>query len=221
MIHTNGGNLGELFTYSLIDSCFVWSNQLYEILNFFGIEALRLWIEEQIDEVMTGAGTSINRCHIKLLADTMTYHGVLMRITRQDMLFYNKSIIRSASFEKAIKTLKDGGLYGETDPLLGNMESLFVGNRTKCGTGFIDVKTIPNTVPLHSFDLTPQRTWKQIQLGFVKKSTSFFKSFLPSSDLITSSLGNSRMIICTTVNPFIPRLFTSISHYLNTVLPIL
>lgn len=59
-----------------------FSNNVLEMAACLGVEAGRTTIIKEIKETMSNHGISIDERHLKLLADTMTYRGEVLGITR-------------------------------------------------------------------------------------------------------------------------------------------
>ena len=59
-----------------------YSNNVLEMAACLGVEAGRTTIIKEIKETMSNHGISIDERHLKLLADTMTYRGEVLGITR-------------------------------------------------------------------------------------------------------------------------------------------
>lgn len=73
------------------------SNNIMEIANTLGIEAARTSIIKEIKATMENHGISIDSRHLKLLADTMTYRGEVLGITRFGLAKMKESALMLAS----------------------------------------------------------------------------------------------------------------------------
>lgn len=56
-----------------IDGCKTKSNHIFEVQQTLGIEAARICIIDEINETMKAHGMSIDKRHMMLLADLMTF----------------------------------------------------------------------------------------------------------------------------------------------------
>lgn len=63
----------------------VYSNSIYHMLKFYGVEAARNTIIREIDGVFKGHSISVDNRHLNLIADAMT-QGEIMRRSR-DMVW--------------------------------------------------------------------------------------------------------------------------------------
>jgi DNA-directed RNA polymerase III subunit RPC1 len=68
-----------------------------EVSNTLGIEAARILIIKEIKLTMENHGISIDERHLKLLADTMTYKGEVLGITRFGLAKMKESSLMLAS----------------------------------------------------------------------------------------------------------------------------
>ncbi|XP_074596921.1 RNA polymerase III subunit A isoform X2 [Brevipalpus obovatus] len=115
------------------------SNNIMEIAHTLGIEAARTSIIKEIKATMENHGISIDSRHLKLLADTMTYRGEVLGITRFGLAKMKESALMLASFEKTADHLFDAAYFGQEDPILGVSESIISGLPIRLGTGFFDL----------------------------------------------------------------------------------
>ncbi|RWS19381.1 DNA-directed RNA polymerase III subunit RPC1-like protein [Leptotrombidium deliense] len=95
------------------------SNNIIEVAQTLGIEAARNMIISEIRSTMENHGISIDVRHLMLLADTMTYRGEVLGITRFGLAKMKESALMLASFEKTADHLFDAAYYGQADPILG------------------------------------------------------------------------------------------------------
>lgn len=92
-----GEGLREVMATYGIDPCHTFSNNVIEIAQTLGIEAARTCIINEIKTTMENHGISIDSRHLKLLADTMTYRGEVLGITRFGLAKMKESALMLAS----------------------------------------------------------------------------------------------------------------------------
>uniref|UniRef100_A0A8B9YQI9 DNA-directed RNA polymerase n=1 Tax=Bos mutus grunniens TaxID=30521 RepID=A0A8B9YQI9_BOSMU len=80
-----------------------------------GIEAARTTIINEIQYTMVNHGMSIDRRHVMLLSDLMTYKGEVLGITRFGLAKMKESVLMLASFEKTADHLFDAAYFGQKD----------------------------------------------------------------------------------------------------------
>ncbi|KAH9661166.1 DNA-directed RNA polymerase III subunit 1 [Citrus sinensis] len=102
-----------------IDGCKTKSNHIFEVQQTLGIEAARICIIDEINETMKAHGMSIDKRHMMLLADLMTFRGEVLGITRFGIQKMDKSVLMLASFEKTADHLFNASVNGRDDRIEG------------------------------------------------------------------------------------------------------
>ena len=108
------------------------TNHIIEMMQVLGIEAGRQSIVNEISGVMESHGITVDKRHILLLADTMTYTGRILGNTRhglvkqKDSIFLKKGTLMLASFESPQDILFDSGFFRRKDNLLGVSECVIM-----------------------------------------------------------------------------------------------
>ena len=113
------------------------TNSIVETLQVLGIEAARIKIIKEIQEVTKDL--SIDPRHMALLADVMTYKGEVLGITRFGLAKMRDSVLQLASFEKTADHVFDAGIAGKVDKIEGVSECVIVGKTMGVGTGSVEV----------------------------------------------------------------------------------
>lgn len=110
------------------------SNSIWDIYNIFGIEAVRKYMIDELCKIMEG----INKCHVILLIDQMTFQGRVASISRYSMRNDDSSPFTRASFEETLDHFLNAGLYGQIDNIDGISSSIICGKKPRIGTGFCE-----------------------------------------------------------------------------------
>ena len=132
ILESDGTNLYDLFNSNFIDYKNTVSNDIYEIYNVLGIEAVRQLLIEEIDNVIT---EKVNSRHIELLCDIMTNKGHLSPINKQGISMTDDiGPLAKCSFEDTTRLLIDAGIFGVKDNLDGVSSNIMVGQNIKAGT---------------------------------------------------------------------------------------
>ncbi|CAN7998226.1 unnamed protein product, partial [Ixodes hexagonus] len=126
------------------------SNNTSEVEKTLGIEAARATIIREIGVTMESHGISVDRRHLMLLADLMTFRGEVLGITRHGLARMKESALMLASFERTADHLFDAAYYGQVDEITGVSESIILGVPMGIGTGFFDM--------VHKVDWRPLAT---------------------------------------------------------------
>ncbi len=141
VILTAGSNLKEVLKLEFVDITRTASNDLFEIEKFFGIEAARQLIIDEINKVLDNQGIPIDVRHILLVADAMTSSGHVLGINRYGIVKEKPSVLARASFETPIKHLVSASLTGEVDTLNSVIENVMMNQPVPVGTGLPNLVT--------------------------------------------------------------------------------
>ncbi|XP_013774384.1 DNA-directed RNA polymerase III subunit RPC1-like [Limulus polyphemus] len=112
------------------------SNNICEVEKTLGIEAARATIIKEIRYTMENHGISVDRRHLMLLADLMTFKGEVLGITRFGLAKMKESALMLASFERTADHLFDAAYFGQKDAITGVSECIILGIPMSLGTGF-------------------------------------------------------------------------------------
>ena len=111
------------------------SNHTLEMQKALGIEAARENIILEILYTMRSHGMTIDRRHVMLMADLMTFKGEVLGITRFGIAKMKDSVLMLASFEKTTDHLFEASFFGKKDPVVGVSECIILGIPMSIGTG--------------------------------------------------------------------------------------
>ncbi|ETE69582.1 DNA-directed RNA polymerase III subunit RPC1, partial [Ophiophagus hannah] len=130
-----GDNLRAVMATHGVKGTRTTSNNTYEVEKTLGIEAARTTIISEIQYTMVNHGMSIDRRHVMLLSDLMTYKGEVLGITRFGLAKMKESVLMLASFEKTADHLFDAAYFGQKDSVCGVSECIIMGIPMNIGTG--------------------------------------------------------------------------------------
>ncbi len=144
LIMAVGTNLKAVLKLDFVDPTRTYSNDIIEVNSVLGIEAARQMVFNEIYNVLSDQGISVDSRYLSLIADTMTASGELKGITRYGLIKDKISVLARASFETPIIHLIDAALSGETDPLNSVVENVMLNQPIPVGTGlpgvYVEVK---------------------------------------------------------------------------------
>ncbi|CAD5234319.1 unnamed protein product [Bursaphelenchus xylophilus] len=123
-------------------------NNASVVAEVLGIEAARVSIVSEIISTMKSHGIELDRRHVMLLADLMTYRGEVLGITRNGLVKMKESVLLLASFERTTDHLFEAAFFGQKDDLVGVSESIIMGTQARIGTGMF--KLLQSRGPLPS-----------------------------------------------------------------------
>lgn len=129
------------------------SNHIIEVGNTLGIEAARELIANEVSFIMNAYGISLDRRHLTLLSDIMTFKGEVLGITRFGIAKMRESVLMLASFEKTTDHLFDAAVHSRTDAIVGVSECIIMGIPIPIGTGLFKLLRKVETPPLSSVEI--------------------------------------------------------------------
>lgn len=134
-----GFGLQKMLGLRGVDFSISSGNGILETQEVLGIEAARALIINEIEYVVGKHGIKIDPRHIMLLADTMTYKGEVLGITRFGISKMSCSTLMLASFEQTSDHLFDAAIKSKEDPVIGVSESIILGKPISIGTGSVEL----------------------------------------------------------------------------------
>ncbi|KAJ3415502.1 hypothetical protein HDV05_004704 [Chytridiales sp. JEL 0842] len=174
-----GYGLREVMGTEGIDGTQSKSNHLLENCKTLGIEAGRNTIIDEIVFTMQSHGMTIDRRHVMLLADLMTFKGEILGITRFGIAKMKDSVLMLASFEKTTDHLFEASFYGKKDPIDGVSECIIMGVPMGIGTGLFKLLS---------------RAYKSPRFEDKEKAVlEFIDFFSEFRDLVATNLGVIRL----------------------------
>ena len=114
VIETDGTNLAKIFEVDEVDFTRTISNDINEIYQVLGIEAVRNSLLRELRYVLKPYGIYVNYRHISILCDLMTQRGYLTSITRHGLNRGEYGPIRKATFEETVEILLEAGIFSES-----------------------------------------------------------------------------------------------------------
>jgi len=139
IIETLGSNLKEVLKCSEVDPKRVFSNNIYEVAEVLGIEAARNLIIREALKTMQEQALNVDKRHITLVADIMTFSGRVRPIGRYGVAGSKLSVLARAAFEETIKHLVRASIRNEEELFKGIFENVMIGQVIPSGTGMIDL----------------------------------------------------------------------------------
>jgi DNA-directed RNA polymerase III subunit RPC1 len=130
-----GYGLAEVMGTPGVDGLNTTSNHIIEVEKTLGIEAARELISSEVSYIMSAYGIGIDRRHLMLLSDIMTFKGEVLGITRFGIAKMKESVLMLASFEKTTDHLFDAAVHSRTDAIVGVSECIIMGIPIPLGTG--------------------------------------------------------------------------------------
>ncbi|XP_055313031.1 DNA-directed RNA polymerase II subunit RPB1 [Sitodiplosis mosellana] len=139
LLETDGTSMMKVLSERDVDPVRTYSNDICEIFQVLGIEAVRKSVEKEMNAVLQFYGLYVNYRHLALLCDVMTAKGHLMAITRHGINRQDTGALMRCSFEETVDVLMDAASHAENDPMRGVSENIIMGQLPKMGTGCFDL----------------------------------------------------------------------------------
>ena len=138
-IQLEGFNFEEISKYSdLIDINHISTNDIGGVLSIYGIEACRSAIVKEIVNVFDVYSIKVNKRHLGLIADYITFQGKYRSFSRVG-ISYSSSPLLKMTYETTLQFLMEACETKAIDK--GNTPSsrIMLGRPPKCGTGSFDI----------------------------------------------------------------------------------
>lgn len=135
-IETEGTNFSEILAMDGVDIANTMTNNIWEIYNTLGVEALRQFLVEELATVVSG----INPAHYKLLADKITYSGKVVSISRYTNRVEGSGALSKSTFEEPLDNLINSATRGETEMTDSVSTSIICARMAPVGTGAVDLR---------------------------------------------------------------------------------
>ncbi|MFT4309033.1 MAG: DNA-directed RNA polymerase subunit A'' [Candidatus Woesearchaeota archaeon] len=135
VIVTAGSNIKDIMKKEYVDTYRSTTNDIEEISQYFGIEAARQAIINEVYKVMSNQGLNVDIRHVMLVADTMCNGSGVKGITRYGVIREKSSVLARASFETAINHVINASIIGENDKMSSIVENVMVNQHIPSGTG--------------------------------------------------------------------------------------
>lgn len=140
LLETDGSALCRVLADPDVDRRRTTCNDICEIFDALGIEAVRRALEKEINHVISFDGSYVNYRHLSLLCDVMTARGHLMAVTRHGINRQaDVGCLMKCSFEETADVLLEAATHGEVNALRGVSENVILGQTVKMGTGAFDL----------------------------------------------------------------------------------
>eukprot|EP00090_Calanus_glacialis_P015465 TRINITY_DN24413_c0_g1_i1.p1 TRINITY_DN24413_c0_g1~~TRINITY_DN24413_c0_g1_i1.p1 ORF type:complete len:562 (+),score=235.92 TRINITY_DN24413_c0_g1_i1:241-1686(+) len=135
ILKTEGINIDAMFHYDhILDIKSMGCNNIHDMAKYYGIEAANQTIVNEITGVFNVYGIEVDKRHLSLIADFMTFDGNYKPFNRVG-IENNASPLQQMTFETAMGFLRQATLGGKTDNLTSPSACVVLGKPTRGGTG--------------------------------------------------------------------------------------
>uniref|UniRef100_A0A1A9URF5 DNA-directed RNA polymerase n=1 Tax=Glossina austeni TaxID=7395 RepID=A0A1A9URF5_GLOAU len=141
VLKTDGVNIVGMFKHSnILEINRIYSNDIHAMAKTYGIEAAVQVIIQEVFNIFKVYGITIDRRHLSLIADYMTFDGTFQPLSRKGME-HSSSPLQQMSFESSMQFLKYAAGAGWSDKLNSPSSRLSVGLPVQNGTGAFHLLT--------------------------------------------------------------------------------
>ena len=138
-IQLEGFNFEEVSKYSdYIDINHISTNDIGGVLSIYGIEACRSAIVKEIVNVFDVYSIKVNKRHLGLIADYITFQGKYRSFSRVG-ISYSSSPLLKMTYETTLQFLMEACETKSIDNCTTPSSRIMVGRPPKCGTGCFDI----------------------------------------------------------------------------------
>jgi DNA-directed RNA polymerase II subunit RPB1 len=138
---SRANNFRDILAVDGVDTVKTVSNDMWEVVATLGIEAVRMFLIQELTSVISFDGTYINPRHIELLIDSMTYTGEIKSV-RRDGIGRESGPIAKGMFEKATDNFAESAMFTEYDQINGLSAWVMYGINAELGSGAVKVEAV-------------------------------------------------------------------------------
>jgi DNA-directed RNA polymerase II subunit RPB1 len=140
-IKTEGGSFVAACCVPGVDARRLLSNDVIDVHRILGVEAARETLFREFRAVIEADGSYVNKRHIGLLCDAMTYRGDVVSFTRHGLARSDAGFLARCSFEETVEVLFNAALFGDRESVQhrGVTSNIMLGQLAPVGTGTCDL----------------------------------------------------------------------------------
>ena len=172
-IETEGQDFSELIKMDDIDMTRSYTNDLNDILRYFGIEAVRAHIIKELIVLIKSSGSDsyVDPRHMSIIADWMTMFGFITPFTLKGMKYHKLGPLANAALREPTKALQEDAMMNKIDYLNNVSSAITVGKPIKLGTGVVDLIVDQEKIKKQLQD-KPKQQKQKINLDVTSKIVS-------------------------------------------------
>lgn len=134
---TDGTNFEKVLCNPIVDKVRTTTNNVIEIYETLGIEAVRQALFNEISEVLDTI--HVDYRHIAMLVDVQTNKGYILSIDRHGINRGDIGPLAKCSFEETTDKLIKAGVFAEYDKINGVSANVMLGQVAPAGTGDCEI----------------------------------------------------------------------------------
>lgn len=127
--------LEDMLLLDLFDVKRIYPRNIMEMAEYFGIDAVRLFLSVSYSKYL-----KINTTNIHLIADFQTSLGVPVALSYSGSAKHNPTALAKAAFQDPYNALTTAAAVGVTDTVTGFSDCIMTGKKVRNGTGIVKIK---------------------------------------------------------------------------------
>lgn len=139
-METSGSDFSNLFKMSDVDHTRSYTNNMYELLKYFGIEVVRNYFVRELLLLVKNSDSYIDPRHATVIADWVTAFGFITPLTSNGMAKHKMGSLANAAFRGPMEAVKNESLFNKIDTLENVSSSIALGKKITLGTGLPEIK---------------------------------------------------------------------------------
>ena len=153
VILTEGSAFAHVLGVAGVAARHLYTNDVMEVFGCLGVEAARETLIREFHAVIEADGSYVNKRHIALLCDVMTYRGDIIPFTRHGFSRSDGGFLARCSFEETVEVLYNAATFGDKEYIhnRGVTSNIIFGQIAPLGTGigdvYLDVSALEGLVP--------------------------------------------------------------------------
>jgi hypothetical protein len=140
----NKSTLLKIFKLDDIDPYRTYCDDIYEMVEIFGIQAGRHVIAKLLYQLIKASDFVINNRHVLTFADYATRNGYLTGIGEKSLEMHDVGVTAQFSYQTPSKHIKNAALFARTDKLTNASALITVGRKINSGTSIVNIKSDPD-----------------------------------------------------------------------------
>jgi len=190
-IHTTGINLQSIWNLTVVDWQRTWCNNIFDILDVLGIEAVAMVLFHEIRTVLSFDGCYVNNRHIMMIVNVMTRSGGIMPLNRHGLnKLEDVGPLAKCTFEESVDIIFDAGLFAENNPVVAVSDNIMMGQSIPGGTGKVSLMMDPD----YEKEILKSRNVQKKKLRVVRTYYSQFAHSAPPESERVSRRDNKRRL---------------------------
>lgn len=187
---TIGTNVAKVLKRSDVDPYHTYSNNMHDILRYFGIGAARSYIVKAISDALRNSGNYVDARHYDLIAGYMTCLGFITAINFTGAYHHGYSTLSLAAQQSAYNVIGDAAVFGTSEQVTSYTDHITYGQkmpRSVIPDAKIDYKTFEG---LKDIDISQiEEAFGSVKFGHTEYAVAVQKGMMIADNASGDRLG--------------------------------